>query len=195
MSDDESTIYVSHGTSGGHETDDHAESLPYLDAYDIATDSWTALSDTAPNPRDHCGAAIINGRLCVAGGRHGGVIGWPDVAPTDCYNFSTGAWEVEAPIPTPRAGVGAIKTCDGRLMIAGGEAAGQAWDTVEVFDGTSWTSFPSMTTTRHGTDLAADCVCNQIYIASGAQDAGSGPEMKSIEAYFSNGVDTRCTTK
>lgn len=51
VSPDETKIYVSHGTIGGHETDDHAEALPYLDVYDIATDTWTALSDDVPHPR------------------------------------------------------------------------------------------------------------------------------------------------
>ena len=53
VSDDETKIYISHGNDGGHETSSNraATSLGYLDVYDIATDSWTALSDDAPNPR------------------------------------------------------------------------------------------------------------------------------------------------
>ena len=51
VSPDETKIYVSHGNDGGHEKDDFALSLGWLDVYDIATDSWTALSDSAPNPR------------------------------------------------------------------------------------------------------------------------------------------------
>jgi Kelch motif len=195
VSADEKTIYVSHGTTGGHETDNHADALPYLDAYDIATDTWQAISDTAPNPRDHCAGAMIDGRICVVGGRNGDVIGWPSVTPTDCYNIQTGVWELEAPIPVPRAGMAYTQTCDGRLMIAGGEGSGVAFDTVEIFDGQTWKTLNPLTTTRHGTGIARDCHCNQLHIASGAQKAGSDPELKSIETFFPDGVDTRCTER
>jgi len=49
---DEKFIYLSHGNRGGHETDDHAISLGWLDRYDIDNDTWTSLPD-APTPRDH----------------------------------------------------------------------------------------------------------------------------------------------
>jgi N-acetylneuraminic acid mutarotase len=72
LSPDGTMIYVSHGTTVGHETANFATSLPYLDEYEIATDTWTALSSNAPNPRDHTGGAMVNGLICVAGGRNGG---------------------------------------------------------------------------------------------------------------------------
>jgi len=193
VSADEKKIYVSHGNRGGHETGNHATSLGYLDEYDIATDSWTALSNDAPNPRDHCGGALVNNRICVAGGRNGGEIGWPEVAPTDCYDLSTGSWSVEASIPQVRGGSSYGTTCDGKLMVAGGEGSGKAWDQVDVFDGTSWTTVASLVRGRHGSGLAADCVCNQIHIASGAAGQGGGPEIKSVETLFPNGVDEACT--
>lgn len=59
VSEDETKIYVSHGGRGGHETADHAEDLPYLDVYDIASDSWTALSDDVPHPRGKNRSAVI----------------------------------------------------------------------------------------------------------------------------------------
>lgn len=194
VSKDESKIYVSHGNSGGHETEDNfATSLGYLDEYDIATDSWTALSSNAPNPRDHTGAALIDGRICVAGGRNGGELNWPEVAPTDCYDLATGQWSVEAPIPQVRAGSSYGTTCDGHLMVAGGEGAGKAWDQVDVFDGSEWRTVAKLVKGRHGTGLATDCVCNQIHIASGALAQGGGPESQSVETFFPSGdVDATC---
>jgi N-acetylneuraminic acid mutarotase len=127
VSADERKIYVSHGTTGGHEQADFSTALGFLDVYDIATDSWTALSDSAPNPRDHTGGALIHGRICVAGGRNGGEIDWPRVAPTDCYDLATGQWTVEAPIPQVRSGSSYDLTCNGHLIVAGGEGGGQAW--------------------------------------------------------------------
>jgi len=72
VSKNEKKIYVSHGNNGGHETGDHAVSLGYLDEYDIASNSWNALSSDAPNPRDHTGGFMIGSKICVAGGRRGG---------------------------------------------------------------------------------------------------------------------------
>ena len=191
----EEKIYVSHGNRGGHEVsgdDVDAVSLGYLDEYDIATNTWSVISSNAPNPRDHTCGAMVGGRLCVAGGRNGGLEGWPEVAPTDCYNFATGEWEVEANIPQVRAGSSCGTTCDGKLMIAGGEGGGKAWKNVDVFDGTTWTSIADLNVGRHGSGLAVDCVCNQIHIASGAAGQGGGPEIKSIETYFPDGVDEAC---
>ena len=138
---------------------------------------------------DHTGGAWINGRICVAGGRNGGEIGWPEVAPTDCYDVATRTWSVEAPIPNPRAGSSYGTSCDGSLLVAGGEGSGKAWDTVEVFDGTSWSSLKNLVVGRHGSGLAVDCVCDTITIASGASGQGGGPEIRSVEMYFANGVD------
>jgi N-acetylneuraminic acid mutarotase len=190
---DERKIYVSHGTIGGHETANYATALPFLDVYDIAADSWTPLSDSVPNPRDHTGGALINGRICVTGGRNGAEINWPPVAPTDCYNLTSGQWKVEAPIPQVRSGSSYGTTCNGQLMIAGGEGDGQAWQNVDVFDGTSWTTMSNLNVARHGSGLAVDCVCHQIHIASGSHSQGGGFETKSVETFFPSGSDTPCT--
>jgi hypothetical protein len=193
VSADETKIYVSHGTIGGHELSNFATARPFLDVYDIATDSWTPLSSSAPNPRDHTGGALINGRLCIAGGRNGAELNWPDVAPTDCYNLTSGNWTVEANIPQVRSGASYGTTCDGRLMIAGGEGGGRAWQNVDIFDGKSWTTIANLTFGRHGSGLAVDCVCNMIHIASGSLTERAGFESKSVETYFPTGYDTPCT--
>jgi hypothetical protein len=188
---DERQIYVSHGTIGGHELSNFATARPFLDMYDIATDSWTPLPD-APNPRDHTGGALINGRICVAGGRNGAEINWPDVPQTDCYDITAGKWKVEASIPQARSGSSYGTTCDGKLMIAGGEGS-KIYQNVDIFDGVSWTSIANLVVGRHGSGLAVDCACNQIHIASGATAPRGGPETKSVETYFPSGFDTPCT--
>jgi N-acetylneuraminic acid mutarotase len=195
VSDDGEKIYVSHGNNGGHERDGDdvdAVALGYLDEYDINTNTWKVISSNAPNPRDHTCGAMIGGRLCVAAGRDGGLVSWPEVAATDCYNFATGLWEVEASIPQKRAGSSCGTTCDGKLMVAGGEGGGRAWDNVDVFDGKSWTSIANLQRGRHGSGLAVDCVCNQIHVASGAADQGGGPEIRSIETWFPGGANVPC---
>lgn len=134
----------------------------------------------------------MNGKICVAGGRIGGDQGWPEVSATDCYDLSTNKWTEEAGIPDPRAGSAYGTSCDGKLLIAGGEGSGKAWDNFDVFDGTSWTKLDNLNIGRHGTGLAVNCACNQIYIASGAASQGGGPEIRSVETFFLGGKDEPC---
>lgn len=207
-------IYVSHGSigtyqivldrmtanvflSGGHEQtgQDNVQTTAMLDYYDIDLDVWVTGLPDAPNPRDHCGGSYIpsQNKICIAGGRLGGTANWPVVPETDCFDLGTETWSTEANIPQPRAGSSYGTTCDGKLMIAGGEGNGQAYDNVDVFDGTSWTPIDNLVKARHGSGLAFNCPCDQIYIASGSGNAGGTPELFSVETYFPSGTDTACT--
>lgn len=189
-------IYVSHGNRGGHETWNHAESFGWLDYYDIDQDIWVTNLPDAPNPRDHTGGAFVNGEICIAGGRLGGDRGFFNkvVLPTDCYNVNTGKWSVKANIPQGRAGSSYGTTCDGKLILAGGEGFGKAWTNVDVFDGSSWISLPNLNTARHGSGLAIDCECNQIHIASGSGRQARFPELCSVETFLPQGVEPQCTS-
>jgi N-acetylneuraminic acid mutarotase len=184
-------IFVSHGNRGGH--GQHAESLGWFDKYNITSKTWTTNLTDAPNPRDHAGGAIVDGMLCVAGGRDGGVQDFFDAAvlETDCYDFVTGQWEVRASLPQGRGGAAYGQTCDGKLMMAGGEGFDKAWRRVDVFDGTSWTTVADLKENRHGTGIAFSCQCNQAHIASGKVIQG-GFEITTTETFFPFGIDTLC---
>jgi len=187
---DGTKLWVSHGNRGGHETDSFATSYGWIDYYDTVTKMWvmgdTAGFPDAPNPRDHTGGGLINGRICVSGGRNGGEVDWPTVSPTDCFNPANNTWTVEANIPMDRSGASYGTSCDGRLMIAGGES--DLTNRVDIFDGTTWESFDNgLNQARHGTGLAVDCQRNLIYIASGSPENRAG-RTKSLEIYYPNGV-------
>jgi Galactose oxidase, central domain len=175
-------LYVSHGNSGGHEQSTFATSYTWLDVYNTVTDTWEVLPD-ARFPRDHTGGALIGDgtKFCVAAGRIGGNVGWPVVPETECYDIPSRTWTVEANIPLPRAGSSYGRSCDGKLLIAGGEGNGKAYAEFDAFDGKKWIKLPNLVQTRHGSGLAVDCVCNAIYIASGNGRAGGGNELYSIE--------------
>lgn len=180
-------ILVAMGNQGGH--GDQATSLPYLDVYDIATDSWSTGPD-APTARDHCGGGNVDGKFCVAGGRDGGSADFfnLNIAETNCYNIASGTWEVSPDMPDSRGGSSYGTTCDGKLMVAGGEGSGQAYARVDVYDGTSWESPSSLVTARHGSGLAIDnCECGNIYIASGSGRQGGSPELESTEVFSPDG--------
>jgi N-acetylneuraminic acid mutarotase len=156
-------------------------------------DLWTTNLSDAPNPRDHTGGGLVNGQICVAGGRNSGVDDFFNitVVATDCYDLESGLWEVKAAIPQGRAGSAYGTTCDGKLMVAGGEGFGQAWANVDLFDGSSWETVDSLNTARHGTGLAISCSCNEIYIASGSGDQGGSPELITTERYLTQ--NTTCS--
>lgn len=187
-------IYVTHGNRGGH--GQQATTLGWMDAYDIASDTWETNLPDAPHPRDHTGGVMVNGKLCVAGGRDGGAAAFfnAPILSTDCYNFETGKWEIHANIPTGRAGAAYGQTCDGRMMVAGGEGSGNAFNNVDIFDGSSWKSGPPLRTARHGSGLAMGfCGCGQITIAAGASTQGGAKEINSTETYFLDGdANKRC---
>jgi N-acetylneuraminic acid mutarotase len=190
-------IYVSHGSRGGHATSANSNvvTVGWLDYYDIDSDTWTTNLPTAPNPRDHTGGGLVNDgtMLCVSGGRNGAVVGWPAVAATDCFDLIRGIWTVAADIPVPRSGSSYGTTCDGQLMIAGGEGPKVVYSDVHVFDGTTWVQMPNLSQARHGSGLAVDCSCassNKVLLPSGSGGPKGGPLLFSLEAYV---VDQRCT--
>lgn len=188
-------IYVVAGNRGGHGS--HATSLSYMDAFNWKTGRWvgTKYPDMPGGGRDHVGGALVNGQLCIAGGRNGGVDNFFNavLTTTYCYNFGARRWLKKSNIPQGRAGSATGSTCDGRLMIAGGEGFGKAFKRVDVFNGFSWKRAPDLVTGRHGSGLAvASCSCGQIFIPSGSPIQGGGSLM-STGQYLPNKAKSSCT--
>ena len=62
-----------------------------------------------------------------------------------------------------RSGSAYGTSCDGKLIVAGGERSISSQ--VDVFDGQNWQTFTNgLNDSRHGTGLAIDCERNRIYI-------------------------------
>jgi hypothetical protein len=193
------SIYVSHGNDGGH--GEHATSLTLFDRYHIATQTWFSLPN-ARFARDHTGGGIVNGTwYCVAAGRDGGVADFFNavILPTECYDLSqgdNGVWVTKANIPQGRGGSAYGTTCDGKLMVAGGEGFGQAWKNVDVFDGETWTSIDDLNRQRHGTGLAVSCNCaggQQVHVAVGrCGQGGACGDIDSTETLYPPGETGVC---
>lgn len=187
------TLYVSHG--GGH----GQEAFGMLDAYEIDNDQWITGLPDAPNPREHAGGGLVNGTmLCVGGGQelHGNEQDESAlILPTDCYNLETGTWSEEAALPRGRRAGSYGTTCDGKLIVSGGEALGRTWPNVDVFDGVSWTPLEDLVRSRFGHGMAIDCACNQMYVAAGAPTLPVllFDMLVSVETYFPDGDDRRCS--
>lgn len=187
------SLYTIFFYRGGHGA--HATSLGWLDAYNIAQNKWITNLPTAPNARDHTGGGIVKERLCVAGGRKGGEADFQNkpVRATDCFNFNTKKWTVEAPIPVDRGGSAYGVACNGMLAVVGGEGFGRAFNTFNLFNGKKWGAGPLLQRARHGSGLAIhSCRCGQISIASGSGGQGGGPELKTVETLMVRGKTASC---
>lgn len=189
-------IYVIAGNIGGH--GEHATSYTWMDAYNFRTDTWLKQKypDMPGGGRDHVGGALVNDELCVAGGRDGGVRRFFIATRTStyCYSFKTGKWSKRGDFPQGRAGAMTGTTCDGKMMIAGGEGFGRAFDRVDVFDGQTWTRAPNLVEPRHGSGLAmAECDgCGHIFVPSGSGRQGGSPELLTTEEWIPKGMPVNC---
>lgn len=188
-------LYVVAGNRGGH--GDGSKSLTWMDEYNWVRRKWTEkkFPDMPGGGRDHVGGALVNDEICIAGGRDGsdGHFFEANIKTTFCYNFEKGAWSKRADMPGPRAGAMTAATCDGKMMVAGGEGDGRAFSRVDVFDGVKWERGPDLVEPRHGSGLAiADCRCGHMFIPSGSGDQGGGPELSTTELFIPNGADPEC---
>jgi N-acetylneuraminic acid mutarotase len=136
--------------------------------YDAASDTWQALP-ALPEPREHCVAGTIDGKIYIASGRSAGIGGFQ--ANTWAYDPALQRYERRAPIPTPRGGTaGAV--LDGKLFVFGGEGnaadASGVFPDVEAYDpvSDSWQTLPDMLVPRHG--FGAAMLEGRIYLPGGA---------------------------
>lgn len=171
-------IYLVGGNTRGH----MSGFVPWLDAFDPATGQWEQLAD-APHARDHFHAAVLDGRLYAAGGRRtshdtGDTLSLT-IPQVDVYDFAAARWTtLDAPLPTPRGGAGAV-ALDGSLLVMGGESARQvpAHSEVEAYDPASgqWITLAPLPRGRHGTQ--ATVLEGAVHVAAGSGDRGGGPEL------------------
>lgn len=179
-------LYLVCGIQDGH-WDGH---VAWLDEFDPATGAWRTLAD-APHARDHLHAAVVDGKLYVAGGRlssakTGKVLNMT-VGAVDVYDFRSNTWttlDSTLDIPTRRAGAAAV-AFDGKLVLLGGESDKQvpAHSEVEAYDPRKrqWTKLPVLQQGRHGT--GAVTWKKKLYIAAGSANRGGGPELGTVEVY------------
>lgn len=167
-----------HVIGGNVADDDHAHdhedmtedrSVNTHEAYDPATDTWTRLAPM-PTPRNHLGAAAVDGRIHAVLGRADGN---SEMTTHEVYDAASDAWTAAAPVPTGRSGV-AVLALDGYVYAIGGETFNQPQRTfrdAERFDTRTerWEQLYPMPSSRHG--LGGAVFGDYIYIISG----GPGP--------------------
>ncbi|WP_437290831.1 kelch repeat-containing protein [Sorangium sp. So ce406] len=120
--------------------------------FDPTSDTWRSLGTVSSARVEHTATRLRDGRVLVAGGS-------AHTQPHDEEPFATAAvfdpaedtWSPVASMSTARARHSATLLPDGRVLVAGGHAAGETLAAAEVFDPASgtWTSVPSMSAARH----------------------------------------------
>jgi N-acetylneuraminic acid mutarotase len=163
---------------GGTDRAAHEHGAPQADnsvatheVYDPAADNWSRLPPL-PTPRNHLGAAVLDGKIHVVGGRVGGDM---ELTAHEVYDPGTASWSPAPALPTGRSGI-AVVALAGRLYVFGGETVGMLWsrtfDEAERFDPATgrWETLPPMPTPRHG--LGAAPFAGAIYVLSGGPQAG-----------------------
>jgi N-acetylneuraminic acid mutarotase len=155
------------------------ENLATNEVYDTKTNAWTQARPML-TARNHHGAALIDGKIYVVGGRVGStfIIGLStNVSTNEAYDVAKNTWSSVLGVPTARSGIG-VAVLNGRMHVLGGEAYLNdlvgTYRTHEAYDPktNSWQRLPPMPSPRHG--LAVAEIGGRIYAVSGANVAGGG---------------------
>jgi N-acetylneuraminic acid mutarotase len=175
-------IYLVCGIVDGH----FADFVPWFDEYDTKTGEWTILPD-APRPRDHFGAALVEDKVYVAGGRtsHAEIGKVLDlvIPEVDFFDFKTNSWNtVKGGLNTPRGGTSSVGKGP-YLLVMNGESTVQeaSHSEVEVLDTRSgtWSRLSDLNQGRHGTGVIY--YKGNLYVAAGSANRGGGPELNDME--------------
>jgi N-acetylneuraminic acid mutarotase len=155
------------------------ENVATNEVFDTEKGTWSAAAPML-TARNHHGAALIDGKIYVVGGRIGStfIIGLSNnVSTNEVYDVEKNTWSSALGMPTPRSGIG-VAVLNGRMHVLGGEAYLNdlvgTYRTHEAYDpkSNSWQRLPPMPTPRHG--LAVAEIGGKIYAVSGSNVAGGG---------------------
>jgi N-acetylneuraminic acid mutarotase len=145
--------------------------LSSVEVYDIATGAWSSAPDM-PTPRHHHGAAALDGRLVVVGGRNADDLSL-DVA--EQFDPASGRWTRLPSLPAGSGGVAVVAAGD-RIVAVGGGDDEELWLTPAAwaYDPTSeaWTRIADLRVARHG--HAAAAVGRDVYVFAGSPCPGYG---------------------
>lgn len=152
----------------------NAQTVAEASVYDATNDAWLELPDM-PEPREHCVAGTIGGKIYIVGGRADGIGGFE---PTSLeFDPAAPGYVQKAPIPTPRGGIAGAVLRD-KLFVFGGEGNDAVMSGVfpnaDAYDPAtnSWEALPPMDIPRHG--LGAAALGERIYLPGGATTEGAG---------------------
>lgn len=131
-----------------------------------------------PNPRNHLGAAVLNGKAYVLGGQHTYQEGTTSQKQVDVYNPATDSWTRAADLPHSRSHISASTfVMDGRLIVAGGSvnngSSGASTTEVAMYDPGSnkWSQLPALPSGRKTPVAGTDGTL--IVVSTGGQSSAT----------------------
>jgi N-acetylneuraminic acid mutarotase len=161
-------LYVIGGEVDGASSGRPATFVAQTWVHDPAVGGWVARAPM-PTARSGGGAAVIDGKIYVAGGRP------PGGSAFEVYDPATDRWEKLPDLPTQRNHL-ATAAVNGRVVVAGGRfqagAMGERTDVVEIYDpGTRrWSRGASLPAPRGGITGAVHAGC--MFVFGGEGDMG-----------------------
>lgn len=168
--------------AGGWNADNRASaSLVRHDVYDPAAAAWRTAAPLAV-ARNAAGAATLDGRVWVVGGRSPGIRRGDQspLASVEAYDAAADRWNAAAPLPVARGSL-AVAALGAHLYVFGGEEAdGRVSARVDRYEPgrDRWESLPPMPHAAHG--LGAVTVGDAIIVVGGF--AGSSDAVGSERA-------------
>ncbi|MBT9456983.1 MAG: hypothetical protein IV097_10215 [Burkholderiaceae bacterium] len=173
-----------HLVGGWNYSNSASASVASHSMFDPASQAWSSAAALA-TPRNAAGAAAIDGRVYVVGGRAPGIraADQQSLASVEIYTAATDQWAAGAPLPTARGSL-AVVALAGRLYALGGESTpGTVSDAVERYDPATqaWTALAAMPYRSHG--LGAVAVGDAIYVMGGFGGASDAVGTESMALY------------
>jgi Kelch motif len=150
--------------------------LQGAEAFNPATNAWTAVASMDTARLAAAAAPLPDGRVLVAGGFNGSI----ELSSVEAYNPATNTWALVAPMGTAREGAAAARLPDGRVLVAGGHDGFSPLASAEAYNPATntWAPVASMGTARYY-PAAAPLPDGGVLVAGGT----SGPYLSSAEAY------------
>lgn len=140
-----------------------------VDVFDPATNSWTRKPAPEATARKGAGAAVLDGRIFLVGGRADGAAS----AEVDAYDPVLDLWTREADLASPRAGLAAAAVA-GRIHVVGGSDAkgsGVLDEHVSLAPGeAAWRTESELPIPR--ADLAAAALDGRLAVLGGGAGGG-----------------------
>ena len=158
-------LYVIGGEVEGASTGRPERFVADVWVHDPAVGGWVARAPM-PTARSGGGAAVIDGKIYVAGGRP------PGGSAFEVYDPAADRWERLPDLPTARDHL-AIGAINGRIIVAGGRhgqgAMAQRFDVVEIYDPATrrWTRGASLPAPRAGITGAVHAGCMFVFGGEG----------------------------
>lgn len=155
---------------GGYDSAGNA----FAGGFRLTDSGWQSVANL-PEPRAAGTAAVVNGRVYIAGGiGQGGVLASQMLV----YDAAANTWSTAPGPPTPREHLGGAGFGN-RVYTVGGRTGAGNLDAFEVFDvGTrEWSSLPALPTPRGGMSATATCTGKVIGVGGEAQATFSEAEI------------------